>query len=65
LVAALITPAIMNTMSVLAYANREAREQLDPTQLLGGAFNMSQHLMLTCIIGAVMIGLGSGIVVSC
>ncbi|MBO6012926.1 MAG: YitT family protein [Bacteroidales bacterium] len=65
LVAALITPAIMNTMSVLAYANREALEQLDPTQLLGGAFNMSQHLMLTCIIGAVMIGLGSGIVVRC
>jgi len=65
LVAALITPAIMNTMSALAYANEQALQTLDPHQLLGGALNMSDHLMLSCIIGAVMIGLGSGIVVRC
>ncbi len=65
LVAAMITPAIMNTMSALAYADQTALEQLDPARLLGGALNMSNHLMLTCIIGAAMIGLGSGIVVRC
>lgn len=63
LVAALITPLIMNVMSRCAYPTREALERLDPTQLLGGCMNMTDHLMLTCIIGAAIIGVGSGIVV--
>lgn len=65
LVAALITPFIMNVVSVLVYPTREALERLDPAQLLNGCMNMSEHLMLTCIIGAVLIGIGSGIVVRC
>lgn len=65
LVAALITPLIMNVMSQLVYPTREALESLDPTQLLGGTMDMSGHLMLTCIIGAVVIGIGSGMVVRC
>lgn len=65
LVAALITPLIMNVMSQLVYPTREALESLDPTQLLGGTMDMSGHLMLTCIIGAVVIGVGSGMVVRC
>lgn len=63
LVAALITPFIMNIISELVYPTREALQQLDPAQLLGGCMNMTNHLMLTCIIGATMIGIGSGIVV--
>lgn len=63
LVAAMVTPFIMNVMSSLVYPTREALESLDPTQLLGGCMNMTDHLMLTCIIGAAIIGLGSGIVV--
>ena len=63
LVAALITPAIMNLMSKWVYPTQAALEALDPTQLLGGCIDMTQHLMLTCIIGAVLIGIGSGIVV--
>lgn len=63
LVAAMVTPFIMNVMSGLVYPTREALESLDPTQLLGGCMDMTDHLMLTCIIGAAIIGLGSGIVV--
>lgn len=63
LVAAMITPLIMNIMSAAVYPTQEALQQLDPTQLLGGCMDMSDHLMLTCIIGAVIIGVGSGIVV--
>ena len=63
IVAALITPLIMNVMSKLVYPTKEALHQLDPTQLLGGCMDMTNHLMLTCIIGAAVIGLGSGIVV--
>lgn len=63
LVAALLTPLIMNVMSSLVYPTQEALEQLDPAQLLGGCMDMTDHLMLTCIMGAVIIGVGSGIVV--
>ena len=44
-------------------ATQEALEQLDPAQLLGGSLNMSDHLMLTAVIGAAVIGIGTGIVV--
>ena len=57
------TPLLMNTMSRLVYPTREALESLDPAQLLGGSMNMTDHLMLTCIIGAVVIGVGTGIVI--
>lgn len=63
IVAALLTPFVMNLMSSLAYPTREALHKLDPTQLLGGTMDMTQHLMLTCIIGSVVIGVGQGIVV--
>lgn len=63
IVAALTTPLIMNVMSRLSYPTQEALEALDPAQLLGGCLNMTDDLMLTTIVGAVLIGLGSGIVV--
>lgn len=63
IVAALTTPLIMNVMSKLIYPTQEALEQLDPAQMLGGCLNMSDHLMLTAIVGAVLIGIGSGLVV--
>lgn len=65
IVAALLTPMIMNVMSRMVYPTQEALEQLDPALLLGGTINMTEHLMLTCIIGAVLIGIGSGLVVRC
>ncbi|MEJ8762730.1 YitT family protein [Phocaeicola sp. HCN-40430] len=61
--AALITPLLMNVMSHLVYPTQEALERLDPAQLLGGTMNMSEHLMLTSIIGATVIGIGTGIVI--
>ena len=61
--AALITPLIMNILSDLAYPNAEALHALNPAELCGGVINMSQHLMLTTIIGAATIGLGCGFVV--
>lgn len=63
LVAALITPLMMNGLSRLVYPSQQALERLDPAQLLSGMLNMTDHLMLTCIIGAAIIGVGSGIVV--
>lgn len=63
IVAALFTPLVMNVMSSIVYPTREALEKLDATQLLGGTMDMTQHLMLTCFIGSIVIGVGQGIVV--
>ncbi|TCO96292.1 uncharacterized membrane-anchored protein YitT (DUF2179 family) [Bacteroides heparinolyticus] len=63
IVAALFTPLVMNTLSILSYPSKEALHRLDPTQLLGGCIDMTNHLMLTSIIGAVVIGIGCGTVV--
>ena len=63
IVAAMSTPIIMNTLSALAYPTKEALQALDPTQLLGGCMNMTDHLMLTTLMGSVIIGIGCGIVI--
>lgn len=61
--AALLTPLLMNVMSKLSYPTQAALEALDPAQLLGGCIDMSEHLMLTCIFGSVLIGVGCGLIV--
>lgn len=63
IVAAMFTPLAMNVLSYLSYPTEEALHSLDPALLLGGSMNMSDHLMLTTIMGAVIIGIGCGIVV--
>ena len=61
--AALYTPCFMNVLTRLVYPNPEAVESLDPSLLLGGRLDLSNDLLLTCVIGAVVIGIGQGIVV--
>ena len=63
IVAALTTPMLMNVMSHMAYPTHEALERLDPEQLVGGCLNMSNDLMLACVMGATLIGLGTGLVI--
>ena len=40
---------VYKRQSLLSYPSEEALHQLDPTQLLGGSLNMSDHLMLTSV----------------
>lgn len=63
IVAAMITPGLMNLLSKLVYPSQEALERLDPAQLLGGSIDLSNDLMLATIIGSVLIGIGVGLVV--
>lgn len=62
LIAALLTPAIMNLITWLSYPTPEAIESLSPTLLLGGVLDFSQHLIVATVIGAVLIGVGSGLI---
>lgn len=61
--AALFTPGFMNVLTNLVYPDAAAVESLDPSLLLGGRLDLSNDLLLTCVIGAVVIGVGQGIVV--
>ena len=62
-VAALLTPGLMNLFTRLVYPTEEAMKSLDPSLMLGGILDMSDHLMLTTIVGAVVLGVGVGFVV--
>lgn len=62
-VAALYTPGFMNILTRLVYPDAQAVESLDPALLLGGHLDLSSDLLLTCIMGAVLVGVGQGLVV--
>lgn len=62
-IAAMTTPGLMNILTIVSYPDEQSIESLDPTKLLGGILDMSDHLMLTAIMGAVLIGIGVGVVV--
>lgn len=64
--AALFTPGYMNIMTRLVYSDAAFTDggiNLDPVNLLGGSVNLSNDLLLACIIGSVVIGVGQAIVV--
>lgn len=61
--AALFQPGFMNVLTRLVYPDAAAVESLDPSLLLDGRLDLSHDLLLACIIGAVLVGVGQGIVV--
>lgn len=61
--AACLIPGMMNIISTMVYPSQEALQALDPALLLNGSINMSDHLMLACILGGVCLGVGLGLVV--
>lgn len=63
IVSVLLTPFLMNTIEKIAYPTEQALRSLDPSMLFNGALNMSDHLMLSCIVGGVCIGIGTGFMV--
>ena len=62
LFAACLTPGLINLLSWIAFPNQEALEALDPKQLFGGVIDLSNDLMRASLLGAVLIGLGEGLV---
>ena len=61
--AALYTPGFMNILTRLVYPDEAAVRSLDPALLLDGRLVLSNDLLLTCIMGAVLVGVGQGLVV--
>lgn len=65
LVASLVTPFMMNVVSALVYPDEAALQALDPSQLLGGRIDLTHDLILACIIGPLLLGIGEGIMMRC
>ena len=63
IVSSMITPVWMNGLSLLCYPTEEALRALDPSMMLGGRLDLSNHLIVAVIIGSILIGVGIGIVV--
>ncbi len=59
--AALYTPGFMNILTRLVYPDEAAVRSLDPALLLDGRLDLSNDLLLTCIMGAVLVGVGQGL----
>lgn len=62
-VAVILTPFLMNMVEQMAYPTAEALRNLDPSQMFGGAMDMSNHLMLTTLVGGALVGIGCGLIV--
>ena len=62
-VAAAYTPGFMNFLTRLVYPNEAAVESLDPAVLLGGNLDFSGDLLVACMLGSILIGIGMGCVV--
>lgn len=62
IVAALVTPLLMNGISLLAYPDAASLQALDPSRIAGGYLDLRQHLILTAIMGGTCMGVGGGLV---
>lgn len=62
LLASVISPFFMNMFTYLLYP-AEGLQSLDPSLLCGGNLDLSHDLMLTCILGPIIIGVGEGIII--
>ena len=61
--ASFVTPGLMNLLDYLVYPNAAAIKELEPTLLLNGYIDLSEHLLLAAIIGGCLSGVGVGIVI--
>lgn len=65
LVASIVGPLSMNLLTTWAYPTDEAIRSLDPSLLAGGVLNLSNDLILACIMGPALMGLGEGLMMRC
>ena len=62
LFATLVTPCFMNLISKVVYPSEEALQRLSPSEICGGMLDLSANLMLAAVVGSVLIGIGSGLI---
>ena len=63
LIATFATPLMVNFVTALAFTSPEALQALDPTQMFGGKLDMTNDLIVSCIIGAALVGIGTSFII--
>ena len=63
LIATFATPLMVNFVTSLAFTNPEALQALDPSQMFGGKLDMTNDLIVSCIIGAALVGIGTSFII--
>lgn len=63
LVATFAAPLMINFLSSVAYDNHEALMALDPSHLFGGSLDMTHDMLLTCLIGGAIVGIGETFII--
>ena len=63
IVAAISLPLFVNLLTTLSYPAGEAMRTLDPKLLLGGHLDLTNDLIVSSLIGGVLLGAGTGLVI--
>lgn len=63
LIAVFALPIMVNLLSLWSYPNAEALRTLDPSLIVGGKLDMSHDLIISCLVGGALIGIGTGIII--
>lgn len=63
LVATFAAPIFINFFSAIGYDNPAALMALDVTHLFGGALDMRNDMLLTCLIGGAIVGIGETFII--
>lgn len=63
LVSSFAAPLMINLLGTIGYDSVEALRALDPTQLFGGAIDMTNDKLLTCLIGGAIVGIGETFII--
>lgn len=63
LVASYAVPFFMNILSSWVYPSEEALQSLDPSLLLGGRINLTHDLILACLLGPALMGIGTAFII--
>lgn len=63
LIATFAAPLMFNAVTMVAFDNPEAMQNLDPAQMFGGHLNMTDDLLVSCIIGGALVGFGTSLII--
>lgn len=63
LVASFAAPIMINLLGTIGYDSPEALQALDPSRLFGGAIDMTNDMLLTCLIGGALVGIGETFII--
>lgn len=63
LIATFATPLMFNAVTALAFDTPEAMQALDPARMFGGHLDLTDDLLVSCVIGGTLVGFGTSLII--